>query len=326
MPPVTPEAVGRDTPPEAVFVVGVSRSGTTLMRAILNSHSEVAVASENHFMGHLLPWEGVRARLRRVGDLTDDRAVRRVVEILYSDALEGRLRLRAPSPLWRWLRRTVEREELEGRLLGGERSERGVFRTVLRVFADRQGKSIIGEKTPAHLAWAETLLEWFPGGRIIHMIRDPRGVYVSELRVRIARPESVPYRWLVRVPPLLRLFVLHQVAWAWARAVSRHRRLARSHPDQYLLVRFEDLVREPERTIGALCDFMGLPLEEPMLQQKVVSRGGRLGQTGFDAEAADRWRSAIGSWSERWLRLLLGRRLDELGYGREPWSDRDRRG
>lgn len=314
MPPVTSEADGRDMRPEAVFVVGVSRSGTTLMRSILNSHSEIAVASENHFLGHLLPWEGVRGRLRGVGDLTDDAAMRRVAGILYSDALEGRLRLRAPSPLWRWLRRTVEREELEGRLLAGERSERGIFRTVLRVFADRQGKSIIGEKTPAHLAWAETILEWFPGGRIIHMIRDPRGVYVSELRVRTARSDSVPYRWLVRVPPLLRLFVLHQVAWAWARAVARHRRLAHSHPDQYLLVRFEDLVREPERTIGALCSFIGLPLEEPMLQQKVVSRGGRLGQTGFDAEAADRWRSSIGPWSERWLRLLLGRRLDELGY------------
>lgn len=297
-----------------MFIVGVSRSGTTLMRRVLDSHSRIAIATENHFLGHLLPWEGARVYFRRVGDLRDDAAVRRLAALIYSGEFQRRSRLREISPYWRWLVRSVPQQDLEARLLAAERSERGVFSVLMRIYADRRGKAVMGEKTPAHLAWVETLLEWYPGARVVHMMRDPRAVYVSELRRRSEHAVGFPYRWLVRVSPLMRLFVLLEVAWAWATAVGRHRRLARRFPVAYRLVRFEDLVTEPERVIAELCGFLGVTMEPRMLRQRVTSRGSLVGQPGFDAEAADRWRGSIGRREERWLRRLLGRRLDEIGY------------
>jgi hypothetical protein len=148
------------------------------------------------------------------------------------------------------------------------------------------------------------------------MIRDPRAVYRSELKRRIARPESFPYRLLVRVPALMRGFILLEVVWAWADAVARHRALSRRHPESYRLVRFEDLVRDPETTIDRLCEFLGVEPEPAMLAQKVVSVGDRLGDSGFDAGAAERWRASITDGEARWLRWLLGRRIEELGYSR----------
>ena len=50
------------SPAEAIFVVGVHRSGTTLMRSILNSSSLVAITNENHYFGHFLAAEGVHQR------------------------------------------------------------------------------------------------------------------------------------------------------------------------------------------------------------------------------------------------------------------------
>lgn len=302
--------------PEAIFVVGVSRSGTTLMRMILGRHSRIAIAPENHYLGHLVPWEGARHDFRRAGDLRDDAAVRRLVARIYSDGFQRGSRLRESSPFWRWLARRVPRAELEQRLLAGERSERGVFTAVLRSYADRRHKPIFGEKTPAHIRWADTLLEWYPTARIVHMIRDPRAVFRSELKRRSAHPESFPYRLLVRVPALLRGFILLEVAWAWADAVARHRALSRRYPDSYRLVRFEDLVRDPETTTDRLCEFLGVTPERVMLKQRVVSRGERLGETGFDAGAADRWRVAVTPGEARWLGWLLGRRIEEMGYQR----------
>jgi hypothetical protein len=302
--------------PEAIFIVGVSRSGTTLMRRILSSHSRIAIADENHYLGHLLPWEGARHRLRRAGDLRDDAAVRELVALIYSGDFQRGSRLREASPYWRWLVRRVPRADLEQRLLAAERTERGVFMALLRAYADRRHKAIMGEKTPAHVAWADTLLAWFPTARIVHMMRDPRAVFVSELRRRREHAVTVPYRWLLRVPPLLRGFVLLEVTWAWARAVAHHRDLSRRYPGSYRMVRFEDLVREPETTIDQLCAFVGVAPEPSMLRQRVVSRGSRVGEMGFDAGAADRWQTTIGTADARLLRSLLGRRIEELGYTR----------
>ena len=238
------------SPPEAIFIVGVSRSGTTLARRILDRHSRIAIATENHYLGHLLPWEGARHYFRRVGDLRDDAAVRRLVELLYSGELQRRSRLRELSPFWRWLAEKVPRADIEKRLLASDRTERGVFAAFLRVYADRRGKAVMGEKTPAHLAYVETLLAWFPDARVVHCVRDPRAVYVSELRRRNEQAIGFPYRQLVRAPALLDAFVLLQVTQAWAAAVHRHRDLARRFPGRYRVLRFEDLVRSPVEHVG----------------------------------------------------------------------------
>jgi hypothetical protein len=302
--------------PEAIFIVGVPRSGTTLMRMVFGRHSRIAIADENHYLGHFLPWVDPGWDFRRVGDLHSDDAVRRLVDRIYSDEFQGGTWLRGTSQFWQWLLRHVPPEELEQRLLAGERSRRGVFTTIMRVYADRRNKAIMGEKTPAHYRHVDTLLEWYPTARVVHMVRDPRAVYLSELRRRTARPESVPYRWLVRVPVLMEAFVLFAVTRTWADAVHRHRRYSRRYRDRYRLVRFEDLVREPEAEIRELCTFLGVPFEPRMLRQKVVSRGQRLGEAGFDAGAADRWRTSIRERDARALTWLLGRRISEMGYPR----------
>ena len=88
------------------------------------------------------------------------------------------------QPYFMWLRRNVERERFEARLLAGERSERGVFLAMLGLYAEAKGVTRTGEKTPAHVREVGTLLEWFPDARVVHMVRDPRAIYVSELRRR----------------------------------------------------------------------------------------------------------------------------------------------
>ncbi len=300
--------------PEAIFIVGVSRSGTTLMRRVLDRHSRIGIATENHYLGHLLAWEGARVYFRRTGDLRDDRAVRDLVELIYSGELQRRSRLRELSPYWRWLTERVPQGDIEACLLASDRSERGIFEAFLRIYADRRGKAIIGEKTPAHLAYVDTLLAWFPGGRVVHCMRDPRAVFVSELRRRSEHAVGFPYRPLARVPTLLQRFVLLEVTWAWATAVHRHRTLRRRYPDGYHLVRFEDLVTSPQATLDEVCAFLGVEAEPRMLEQKVTSRGARVGDAGFDAGAAERWRSHIDPRAKSAIERLLGRRLAEMGY------------
>ena len=299
--------------PEAIFVVGVSRSGTTLLRTILQQSERIAIAMENHYVGHVVRGYGAREQFRRLGELSDDETVRRIVEFVYSGEMQRRSRLREISPFWRWLIREIPPAEVEQRLLAAERSEKGIWAALLRLYADFHGRAVMGEKTPAHLAFADTLLEWFPRSRIVHIVRDPRAVYVSDTRRRRDRP-TAPYGWLMRMPLAFETVMLVQTVLAWSAAARRHWRLVREHSGHYTMIRFEDLVRRPDEVLPALFDFLGVALPATVTDVKVVSRGFNLGEAGFDAGAADRWRAHIHPFAARFLRLFLGRAMRRLGY------------
>jgi hypothetical protein len=305
---------GDGSTPTYVFVVGLSRSGTTLMRRLLNSSPEVAIGPESHFMGHLVPGFGIRdglASIDRDGETARD--VGRIVELLY-DRMPAESGARKPSRMWTWLGRAVPRDELVDRLRSAGTDDRAIFATVMDLYAERKGARVRGEKTPAHLRHVPTLLRWFPSGRVLHMVRDPRAVFVSELR-RQRRSSHGPYGLIRRVPGLLEITLLFQTVFTWVEATARASRYATRYPDRYRTVRFEDLVREPERTLRAICDLVGIVYDPEMIaRQSVVSQGARLGEAGIDAGAADRWRTTIPGWADLVLSSSLGRSLRAFGY------------
>ena len=302
--------------PEAIFVVGVSRSGTTLMRNILERSDRIALAIENHFLGHILEREGARYYFRHAGDLAQDETLRKIVDMIYSGEFQKRSRWREVSPYWRWLTSNIEAEEMTRRLLAlapGDRTERGLFGAFMRVYADKQGRPIMGEKTPAHLAYVDTLLEWFPNGRVVHMIRDPRAVYVSDLHRRMIKRRA-PYSWLIHIPFALSAVLLVQVTWVWAGAARRDRYLRKRYPDRYRLVRFEDVVTDPDTTLPALFEFLGVAAPPDPTAVKVFAHGFRWGEEGLDSAAASRWREHIRPFPRRWLKFWLGTYMKRFGY------------
>jgi hypothetical protein len=299
---------------EYIFIVGVSRSGTSLMRHILNQSDSIAISRENHFLGHMIGSEGTRRKFRQFGELSDDENVRKLVKYIYSGGLEKSSKLRGLSSHWRWVIRRIKQEDFLQAVLASDRTERGLFTVLMQLFADRKGKPIMGEKTPSHIRYVPTLLRWFPQAKVIHMIRDPRGVFVSELRRRYAESESAPYKQLKRVYPLFKAYILLQTMVTWLDSVKRYQQYRVLFPDKYYLMKFEDLVSDPETNIRSLCDFLGVDFQQEMLEQSVVSSGFQVGQAGFDAQAAVRWKKLIGRWSNAWLKFWLRRHLKAFGY------------
>jgi hypothetical protein len=303
------------TEPEAIFIVGVPRSGTTMMRHALETSDRIAIARENHFMGHILGRRGARHFFRRAGDLKDDATVRRIVDMIYSGEYEKLSGWRRPSPYWFWLKKDVARDEMERRLLAAERTERGMFRAFLRVYADEQGRPVMGEKTPTHLNYVDTLLEWFPDARVIHMLRDPRAVYVSD-RYRRQTRDRFPYNVIRRVPLLLESYLLLLYSISWRRALRKHAQLLKRHPGKYMLVRFEDVVKKPQETLPGVFDFLGVAMPQSLESDISVPQqhGMRASAEGIDPGAADRWRERIKAPARRFLELTLRGPMRRYGY------------
>lgn len=297
-----------------IFIVGVSRSGTSLMRVTLNASDQIAICRETHFLGHLISSEGARYKFRKFGDLSDDANVRSLVTYIYSPEFARSSMYRGVSSQWRWIIKRVEPAELFARILETDRSERALFSVMLQLYAERKGKQIAGEKTPAHIRYVPTLMDWFPEGRIIHMLRDPRAIFISELRRRTKEAVTAPYKQLKRFRALFQLFILLETTWAWFESVQRYRRYQSRYPAKYFLLKFEDLVRDPECQIKQVCEFLGVDFQSAMLEQVVVSQGFGLGQAGFDARAADRWRDYISPWINAWFRFWFRGPLKQFGY------------
>jgi hypothetical protein len=285
------------------------------MRHILNDCFTVALCDETHYMGHVISTAGMRRHFRHFAPLTDDAKVRRLVDHMLSPAFERYSLFKELGWQWSWFVKTVRPEVIRDTLLASDRSEAGIFDAFMGLYADHRGATVRGEKTPIHLRWAEELMVWYPNSKIIHMIRDPRAVHVSDLKRRREQKSRAPaYEVLRRLGSVFEIFTIIETTLMWSDSEKRARRMARLHPDRYIMVKFEDLIRAPQEVVPRLCSDLGIPFEEKMLDRTVVSAGFKKGDIGFDGPAAQRWSRHISGWAARWYGWYFKNALQRFGY------------
>lgn len=278
------------------FVVGAPRSGTTLLRLMLDAHSQLAIPPETGFVPSLLAL-GTEA--------TPEKAVALMVG--FESWPDFGLEARALA------------EELQAREC---RTPAEALRGFQRLYAARQGKPRAGDKTPSYALHLDPIAETWPEARIVHLIRDGRDVAHSWRPLWFAPGRDIA-----------------TLAAAWAGHVEAARAFGRRRPERYFELRYELLVADPALALGALCDFLELSFEPPMLRpheraperlgehrgrwradgSQWLSREDRLRQQGALLEAPHTGR--IGVWREHWTEAetreferAAGGLLSELGY------------
>ena len=141
------------------FIVGCTRSGTTLVSQILDSHSRLAVYHESHFY-HLL-----RHDLHRYGSLEQPANLRRFLTDV-REVLQRQRKMSVPTE-----------DELLAALT--ESSFAGVLAAILSLYARQQGKPRGADKTPGHHSYLAEITEQLPHSPVIFLLRDPRDTVVA---------------------------------------------------------------------------------------------------------------------------------------------------
>jgi hypothetical protein len=283
------------------IVVGSPRSGTTLLRLMLDAHSELAIPPETGFLTLAPTFKGSSDKLR-------EKFFRAVISYPPPVTAWPDFEIRADT-FWAALTEINPFTVPEG------------FRTFYRLYADRFGKPRYGDKTPLYCLELETIRRVLPEARFIHMIRDGRDSALS-LRKMWFSPG-----WEIET----------QAAY-WRKCVLAARRAGLGCPD-YIEVRYEDLILTTRPILERICSFVDLSFENAMLSYythtperlkehkarsrpdgtPLVTREQRLNQQKRTTEPPDpacvfAWKRTMSGVDRRRFELVAGDLLRELGY------------
>ncbi len=280
-----------------VFIGGLDRSGKTTLRGFLQSHPAFSIPA----VGSNL-WSYF---YKQFGSLSHPRNLERCLT-----AMKGYKQVRFLEPDWERLRRDF---------LQGQATYARLFALLQQQHAEREGKPRWGDQTGLIERYADQVLGAYPDARMIHMLRDPRDRYAGSLQLwpsGKARAGGAAARWLY--------------------TTGLAQRNLKKHSGRYLVVRFEDLILQPEQTLRKVCAFLEEEFDPRMLtmegapehREKMIRRShGDRGGSPLSSEYIGIYRGQIPAAELVFLQTILGARMRRFGYDLEriPLSRKERR-
>ncbi|HEX2128198.1 MAG TPA: sulfotransferase [Solirubrobacterales bacterium] len=221
---------GRSEPKfPAPFVVGVGRSGTTLLRMMLDAHPQLAIPPETHFINPFIQASG---RIR----FNAKTACRTIVH----------------DERRRWNDFGLAAEDLLERFQAVEPfNTSDALRAFYELYASKHGKPRWGDKTPDYIRKMKKIQKTLPEARFIHVIRDGRDAGLSQ-NSRVIKRGKEP------VPP-------REMARRWRKRILKAHEDA-EEVQHYLEVRYEDLVTDTEEVLRRVCEHVEIDYDPVMLR------------------------------------------------------------
>lgn len=285
----------------ALFVVGAPRSGTTLLRFMLDAHPDLAIPPETGFVPVALGLAGEGAALREA-----------FLNLLVS----------FPPSMSGWNDFKLNAADFSRALAAIEPFNLADgLRCFYRLYAARFNKARWGDKTPGYSCSILKIAAVFPEARFVHLIRDGRDMALSLRKMWFAPGTDMT-----------------SLATSWASSV-REGRSQGMRVAHYLEVRYEDLIQQPERELRRICEFGGLSYAAEMLEyhqrvpQRLEEHEGRMRSDGTvflskEARLAQQvmtrmpvqtcriqsWRNEMTFVERSEFESVAGDLLEELGY------------
>lgn len=265
-----------------VFLIGMPRSGTKLLRGLLNRNPRVRIPDiETEFLPYWVK------RWSSWGDLSRPEAFHR----FYQDAMA--------LPYFTYMRQS-ERviSEEDWRRAVRAPTPAGVFEALVRHDAGAPwGSDVVwGDKSPSYIGHMPLIKRLFPEARFVHIIRDVRDYCLSISQAWKKNPVRAAQRWVD--------------------GVERARRDAAAFRGDVLEVRYEDLVAEPEATLPRITTFLGVEFEPAMLElgASFELRGDAKGQHTIKRDNKEKWRARMDPALRRRVEAIAADVLRSCGY------------
>ena len=293
-----------------IFVTGASRSGTTLMNRLLGNHSTVLGLRELHYFGDLFE------------------ASNQAVELSLEQAQKAATMLFARQRVDLWHATAQQEDQQQTTALFAAQTDSPnahplahpltdgfeLYAAAVNQLAQNAHKQVACEQTPRNIFYAKQLLAAYPNARIIHMLRDPRGVMASQKqrwRMRQLGANKVPIVETVRTRVNYHPITMSRL---WNGATERALEIV-DHP-RVRHVCFEDLTADPAVQLQQVCEWLQLNYEPGMLDVPHYGSSTTTSSknSGVSSSVKEQWRSLLTMAEQRTVQTLSGELMQQCGY------------
>jgi hypothetical protein len=267
------------------FVVSAPRSGSTLLRLMLDAHPRLAVPPPGWLFDMVYPY------LFSYGDLRQPANLLALAEDILATPTVGK-----------WPGKPTAQALADA---AGTPTFADLYAALHRLYARAEGKARWGEKTPRNGFWMDEIRALFPDAQFVHIVRDGR-----DQAIDISDSMLLPYS-------------VYTGATLWQRYVSAIRESASRLPaDAYCEIRYEDLCASTEATVHKLCAFLGEPFDAGMLSPHETRSAKNWSGHPLHAKTAqpistrfcEMYKTRLPAGDVAVLGALIGETLKKFGY------------
>ena len=216
----------------AIFMIGTQRSGSNLLRLMLDQVPEIVAPHPPHVLKRMMPL------IEQYGDLSEQKNFRQLVrDVCQLVELN-------PVP---WVRVELNPDYIIEQCQ--TQTLLGIFEAIYDAMANTVGATTWCCKSLANVHYLNEIESYFDQPKYIYIYRDGRDVAVSFRKAIVGEKH------------------FYHIAKNWAES----QRLALAHGRQigearFFHMRYEDLIGNPRLSMQRLCKFLGFPYTETMLE------------------------------------------------------------
>ncbi|MFK7809337.1 MAG: sulfotransferase [Saprospiraceae bacterium] len=258
------------------FIVGCQRSGTTLLSVLFEKHPHIYMERKVMAFRLITCFDNLYELLPL--NLKHNR--KEFIKWLIENDLQGRLK-----------------ELIDLEHLATYDNVRELIKGSIEKKLKTEGKVIWGDKAPNGQHFINDLLKLIPEAKFIHIIRDGR-----------ANAYSMSTRAYQSLALSAQLWVDGNI-----QALVNQQLIGK---EQYKFVHYENLLREPEKEVRAICSFLQIPYNASMLdlEDQQLQKEESYVKSFFDISKIDKWKQQLTDRETRIIENIQGPLLKELGY------------
>ena len=282
----------------SILMIGTQRSGSNLMRLMLNQIPAIEAPHPPHILQRLMPL------LPSYGNLSDEATFRQLVDDVC------RLVELNPVP---WEGVVLGREDIAGRCT--QNSLVAVFSAIYDVLAETRGAETWCCKSLANVHYVPEIDIYLPNAKYLYLYRDGRDVAVSFKKAVVGQKH------------------FYHIAQEWAKAqraaLAMRKKLDGS---QFFSISYEALTSSTEESLKALCKFLGVEYQSSMMnfhessEAKNTASSSSLWNNVTKPIMNQNTKKFLKQASEEEVKvfeLVAGDVLDALGYERTQTAKND---